>query len=328
MVLKSLTERSAMSEGTVKPFSNASYQGMPIGAVPVDTYSEFSRIVHNWANNDNANLNLIVIGAAGIGKTESALQAVKSVMKPYLYLKGDASRYGVYVQLYNHIDQLVLLDDLDELIRDSGTTGLLKMLLETRPIKTIQRTTANSLKNEMEGEGVPSSFETKSRACLLVNEISQVSKNFGACLDRATIIYFAPNAKEVTRYVKTWFDMAHHKDVFDFVAERLPLAVEPSCRYFYKAVTWKESGIDWKSMIERQMTPNDSRVVVYRELQQDKTYKTDKARIEEWCKRTGYNRGTYFAIKKAVSLKDGTLSQKSQNISRAQKARLAAKKKK
>jgi transposase len=318
-------------EGVLKPFGNAA--SLPDAHVPVKTYDEYRRFVRSWAEGRMGST-LIVIGAAGIGKTESALAALKTAQDKYegrdnnpaedfLYLKGKSTQYGLYSQLFAHKDRLVLLDDLDELLADASVTGLLKMLLETAAVKRIQWTSAKTLK---EDSYLPADFETTSKTLMLVNELKQVSRNFQAVLDRAMIIWFCPSVDEVAKYVASWFDMRADRDVYDYVTERLPLATEPSCRYYFKAAQFKRAGLNWQDVVERMVRPNDERAAIVRELQEDKSLKTERAREAAWTARTGKSRQAYYAVKKALGIKGGKVGKNSRQISEGLKRKHAERK--
>jgi hypothetical protein len=100
----------------------------------VPTYKEYKQLVGKWVSG-RLDDTLVIIGAPGIGKSEQAFAALEGV--EHCYIKGQATRFGVYVSLLQHINQPVVLDDVDVLLQSKEVTGLLKMLLETRTPKTL-----------------------------------------------------------------------------------------------------------------------------------------------------------------------------------------------
>lgn len=298
---------------------------LPLDAIPVHTYREYRALIDKWSTGD-VDQTLLVIGAPGIGKTETALASISKHCKRHLYLKGKATQFGVYSQLFEHIDAPVVLDDLDELLSDSSVTALLKMLLETREEKLIQWTNKNTLRNtEQADDKLPAEFKTRSRSLLLVNELKQVSKNFQAVLDRSTVIWFAPSVDEITKYVATWFDIIKHRDVYDFVSERLPLAASPSCRYYSKAVGLKSAGVDWKSMIARAMAPQDAKVAKLKTVLADKSLTSRKAQYAAWSALVGgASEQAFYGYLRAAGIQTGERSARGKAIAEAMRRKHAA----
>lgn len=311
------------TKAKVQPWS-ANTQ-VPQGAIRVDTYAKYQDLIGKWATGvlDDT---LIAIGGAGLGKSETAAAALADW--PHLYLKGQASKYGVYLKLAEHVDQPVVLDDIDTLLADSDVTGLLKMLLETRNPKVIQWTTGKTLSDTA---NVPTEIRTHSRTMILANELKLVSKNFGAVLDRSTIIWFNPSPAEIHKYVGSWFfkhskDVEADREVYNFCGERIHLTPSPSCRYYYHGRKWKAAGLDWQQMVNDLMKPSDSKATLIKELLADKQYKTDKQRIEAWKEKTGESEQSYYAHKRAVGMASGHVSKRGRAISEAMKRKHAERK--
>jgi hypothetical protein len=65
----------------------------------------------------------------------------------------------MYMALWKHKDELVIVDDVDNLYSDRNAIRLLKCLCQTDPVKQIAWHSGSS---RLEREGVPKAFETTS----------------------------------------------------------------------------------------------------------------------------------------------------------------------
>lgn len=299
------------------PYSKAAEfeANLPPGTIRVTTYAAFRDIVSKWASG-KLDDSVIVIGPAGVGKSEQARAALKGV--EHCYLKGSATKYGVYLSLIAHQNEPVVLDDVDTLLRSAEVTGLLKMLLETTSPKLVQWTTANTVL----GDDVPASFSTTSRTMILANELSQVSKNFSAVLERCTIVYFSPTVEEISAYAKSWFK--GDPDVYAYVTERLPAAPAPSCRYYYHAQKWKNADFDWKALLDTMMTPAEQDATLVKALEIRYTSAAD--RVKAWTKETGKSAQSYWTVKRFLDLRVGKKSKRGEAIAAGMRRAHAAKK--
>ena len=104
---------------------------------------------------------LILVGAGGLAKSRS----VRSVLDgKACWIEGNATPFGMYVKLYRHRDQFVVIDDVDAVYSDRSGVRLLKCLCQTEEEKTAAwYSDARSL----ERQGVPREFTTKSRVVII-----------------------------------------------------------------------------------------------------------------------------------------------------------------
>ena len=107
---------------------------------------------------------LILVGSGGLAKSRS----VRSVLDgKACWIEGNATPFGMYVKLYRHRDQFVVIDDVDALYADRSGVRLLKCLCQTEEAKSVAwHTDARSL----ERLGVPREFTTRSRVVIISND--------------------------------------------------------------------------------------------------------------------------------------------------------------
>ncbi len=128
----------------------------PQGALVVRTYRELDRFVEAFAEG-LLNL-LLIIGRPGVQKS----QAVKAAVgRRACWIDGSATAFGLYGQLYRHRNRPVVIDDVDGLFADRAAVRLLKCLCQTEPRKRLGWYSAATAGGD---QGIPSSFETTSRA--------------------------------------------------------------------------------------------------------------------------------------------------------------------
>ena len=85
----------------------------PTNAIILSSYAELEAFLTAFAE---GHINLVIlIGARGLGKS----RAVRKILgEDICWIEGNASPFGIYVQLYRHRDQLVVIDDVDSLHAD------------------------------------------------------------------------------------------------------------------------------------------------------------------------------------------------------------------
>lgn len=217
------------------------------------TYDELTRALRGFAD---GHLNLLVIhGRPGKCKTEIA----RAILPEAQYVRGgNVSEFKLYCELYEHMDEDFIFDDLDHIYRQRGMIRLLKALCDTRPAKEIRWVTAaGGLKND----GIPTRFETRSRLVLICNDWKSLNQNIDALENRGDVIEFAPSTEALHAHVGGWF---HDPEIYEYIGRHLRLAGERlSARDYVLSVGRRSAGLDWrKSLLDRwQIDPDDGLVL-------------------------------------------------------------------
>jgi hypothetical protein len=256
----------------------------PEQAFSVTTYDELHRFVRAFADG-HLNL-LILIGSAGIAKSQSVRRAVGDGA---CWLEGNATAFGIYTQLYKHRGDLVVIDDVDSLYTDRSAVRLLKCLCQTDPEKNVAWHTAAAGTDE-----IPRQFQTSSRVVIIANDWKTLDQNVAAVQDRGHLVIFEPSAEEVHRQVAEWFD---DQNIYDWFADHLHLLPNPSMRNYVRAAELQASGINWVQHLLAEV-PATTRLVA--ELRANANYATENDRIEAFRERGGGSRATYFNHKKRL----------------------------
>ena len=151
-------DKTKSGSGAVVGFRNGAIEvskskTTPERAIPVRTYAELERYVRAFCCQTFESL--IVMGGPGLAKSQTVRRLAG---KRACWIEGNATAFGMYVALWQHKDELVIVDDVDNLYSDRSAVRLLKCLCQTDPVKQIAWQSGSS---RLEREGVPRSFETQ-----------------------------------------------------------------------------------------------------------------------------------------------------------------------
>jgi hypothetical protein len=183
---------------------------------------------------------VMLVGPPGQGKTETLKNAIGK--RPYLYLRGRVSAPSLYQKLYHHRDQLVVLDDTAEMLKDRQVQELLRDLSETTRSRVISWHTQSP--NPI-GKKIPDSFQTKSPLCVIANEIG-IDGVWPAlksrCMEVQVHFTWPDLIKEVRR--NKWFK---NEEILAYVEKNARCV--PDLRLLTTAESVKRLGIaDWKQL--------------------------------------------------------------------------------
>ena len=248
----------------------------------LDQYDELERFVSAFALG-RINL-LVIVGDAGLQKSRTVRDHVPDGT---CWIQGNASPFGIYLKLYQHIDRLVIIDDVDGLSRNRHGVNLLKCLCQTETEKTVAWLSAT---RQLTAEQVPREFVTTSRVCIIANEWNFRGNNdLSAVEDRGHVIQFSPSAAEVHRRCEEWFD---DEEIYTWIGKRLGRIDSPSMRLYYRAKELKLAGLDWRKLTP--VEPTDTRQLLVAKLQKDNRFATHVGRVQEFINQGGGCRATYF----------------------------------
>jgi hypothetical protein len=242
---------------------------------------------------------VLLLGRHGTGKSETVRRVLSSPVHTgkrdgrLLYVEGHMQPFGLYRQLWEFRDQLVVLDDLDRLYADQDCVRLLKPLCNTvrhKHLSWLTNVTAND-------RSLPSSFTTSSSVILICNEWKSLNPNVRALEDRAIILHFCPDNAAVHRKVQEWFE---DREVYDFLGKLLPLIPEISMRHYCKGAHLRRAGLtDWRRSLLQMVLP-DARKAAVVAVQNDPALTTEEQRVAEFVSITGASRATYFRAKASL----------------------------
>jgi hypothetical protein len=281
-------------------------KNIPADAEVLRTYDELRQFREAFFN---AELYFfLMVGKQGLGKShefEEGCRPYKNRDSEEIsvahYIKGNITPIEAYRAAYEHRNKLLVFDDAERLWAGSNGRFLLRDLTECKPTKMVNWRTANK---SLEQEGIPKSFETSSRVCLIMNRFAFGDIcEYDAIVDRAHFVFFAPTPVEIHKNTALWF---WDQEVYDYIGEHLHIldSDKLSARTYVKAFERKPKG-DWQEFINRRYCKQTAEQWVVA-LENDPKYKSVDERVAEFIRQTKLSRATYFNFKKSLKA-GGTL---------------------
>src|SRR3954464_12436349 len=198
----------------------------------------------------------------------------------------------MYVRLYRHRDQFVVIDDVDALYADRSGVRLLKCLCQTEVEKAVAW---HSDARSLERHGIPREFTTRSRVVIITNDWRTLNKNVAALQDRGHVLLFQPTAAEVHAQAGKWFD---NREIYDWLAANLHRIREPSLRHYVRAKELKAAGMDWTEVLAAEAENRRARLAA--ELLTSATYASTAARVQAFVEQGGGCRATFFNYRRKL----------------------------
>lgn len=226
---------------------------------------------------------LILIGTGGLAKSRSVRAALGGQAG---WIEGNATPFGMYVKLFQHRDQFIVIDDVDGLYAEKSGIRLLKCLCQTEKEKTIAW---HSDARTLERQGVPREFTTKSRVIIVANDWKTLNQNVAALQDRGHVLFFQPSAAEVHRKAGTWFG---DPEIFQWFTANLHRVREPSLRQYVRASELKAAGMDWTAVLADEAENPRARLVA--QLLGNSEFSSTAARVQAFVEQGGGCRATFF----------------------------------
>ncbi|WP_164102226.1 hypothetical protein [Candidatus Laterigemmans baculatus] len=237
---------------------------------------------------------LIVVGDPGRSKSWYFEQQDAESLQ---IIKGNASPFQTYRTLWEHRNKLIVLDDAEVLWANLEGRRLIRQATELKSCKTIYWEKAS---RQLEKDGIPRSFQTKSRFCIICNRfVSSQAEDQAAILDRAHFIYFDPTNAELHKYVGSWYwDQA----IYDFIGHHLGNLQGLSVRSYVRAYHRKQAGIEWKQWVLETFAL-DLHIAVLQDLERREEL-TPTDRVRQFTQRTGLKKSSYYSLRKRLPTAD------------------------
>ncbi len=251
------------------------------GSVTLVTYAALEAYVKAFAAG-HMNL-LILVGPPGLSKSRT----VRSVLRDTAaWIEGNATAFGMYLELFQSRDRFVVIDDVDSLYSDKNGIRLLKCLCQTEDHKLVAW---HSASRTLEKAGVPREFATQSRVIIICNDWRTLNRNVAALQDRGHVLLFRPTAAEVHAKAQGWFQ---DQEILEWFSSNLHRIPNPSLRLYLRAAELRKAGMDWANCLP--VLPENMRKRLVKELMDDASYETVESRAQAFSAQGGGCRATYF----------------------------------
>lgn len=210
---------------------------------------------------------LIVTGQPGLGKTHRVLHTLKaSGLKEdqdYAVAKGRCTAPALYRFLYFHRDSVVVLDDMDSVLKSEDSVNILKAGLDSYGKRTISYITAKTIR-DADGEELPNQFDFKGGIIFISN--LTMAKMDGALKSRSLCIDLSLSAEQIIKYMTEIYKEIDPDTSLDeqgrLEAMQTVIAVwktyndvELNLRSLIKAIRIRAAGFpEWRRMVAEQIT--------------------------------------------------------------------------
>jgi hypothetical protein len=254
----------------------------PRNTTTVCTYASLDQWARAFADG-HFNL-LFILGNPGLQKSQLMRQ---TVAPPALWLQGHVTSFEMYRELYRHKDELVVIDDVDCLCAERESVRLLRDLCDSQVVKTVAW---HSATGKLEEEGIPPSFSTASKVCIIGNAWKTLNPSVAALEDRGHAVLFDPSAEEVHHRTADWFT---DRDIYDFIGASLHLISRPSMRHYTLARELKQAGMAWRDKLLEAWLPS-WRTFLVAQLLADPSFASEEERVMAFAARSGGSKSTYY----------------------------------
>jgi hypothetical protein len=265
------------------------------------TVKELIKITVKGENNA-----LCLISEGGLGKTYTIFKTLTELeLKPnrdFVYISSYVTPLELYHILYNNLDKIIILDDVEQLLDNLTTIGILKSATWNAVGKRIVNyfTTSEKLK-------APSEFEFKGKIIICLNKIPEKNKEIIDSLLSRIITY---NIRfDYQTKIKIFYELAKALNIdfelVDFIKENSNEATENlnfrtliQLNYIYSY--YKKNGGDWKSIIKEFLNEKKDNIL---EIVLDliKSGKPTKEQIKIFKEICGLSERTFYRYKAKLS---------------------------
>jgi hypothetical protein len=233
---------------------------------------------------------LILVGSGGLAKSRSVRAALDG---QGCWIEGNATPFGMYAKLYEHRDEIIVIDDVDGLYADRSGVRLLKCLCQSEERKSLAW---HSDARGLERQGIPREFTTESRVIIIANDWKTLNRNVAALQDRGHLLHFQPSTAEVHAHAARWFDDA---EIYDWFGANLHRVHEPSLRHYVRARELKAAGMGWSGILPAD--DDNPRAKLAAELLASTDFESTEARVKAFIEQGGGCRATFFNYRRKIS---------------------------
>jgi len=262
----------------------------------VRTLEEFEReFVDPWFR--GAYRCLIVVGRPGLSKSYAF---EKRLDNNTIHLKGGRlSALEAYKKLgrlamenQGICRQNVVMDDAETVYEELNGKRFIRQITESPSKRSPSWETATP-----KLDGIPQSYYLTGNVAIICNKfVFGASHEFEAILDRSEFVYVNFTNLEIHKIASQFF---WDNEIFKWIGKRIHLMDDLSVRAYMRAANRKAAGTDWRKMLMQRHMVDDAKSMV-RVLTNDKRFKTEAERVEEFFALTGQGRSTYYDVKKKL----------------------------
>jgi hypothetical protein len=266
----------------------------PEGALTKRTWDELEEYVSAFAQEGEDRMKLlIIVGTGGLGKSFGVRRMLAQRGIDHAHIEVKATGFGLYCDAYRHLDQPIVIDDVDKLLTDRASVPVLKALCQSDQEKRVTWQTAAV---QLDRDDIPHEYVTRSNVCVISNQWREKDRNIQAFQDRGHLIFFEPDAGTVHAKADEWFG---DHEIYEFIGKHLYLIPRPSFRFYIKAQERKANGINWRADLIEEWQGEELRRI--HEIEEDGTLNTVKQKAQRFVENGWGSRATYFRHKRRLA---------------------------
>lgn len=243
-------------------------------------------------------INLLILkGEAGTGKSKTTLDFLKKNNVDFSYFSSYSTPLAFYNLIYENRDKEVLVFDDIEGISDLKIIAMLKSLCWS-PDNNKREVCYFSTAEFLDKKGLPDRFETDARIILIFNNNL---RGFEPVINRGICLDFNFNFKEKMGIFEEMKQKASlDSEVLEWVKLNCNESTENlSLRSLVILSNLKKDGFDFK-LFAKEILKGDDEIKALLDLCQSAISVNDSC--EQWIKRTGKSRRSFFRLKKKLNL--------------------------
>jgi len=183
---------------------------------------------------------LLLVGSPGSGKSRQMKASLTNIQ--HTWIDNSVSAVGLYAAVYEANNAPIVLDDVNNFLKQPEAVPLCKSLTQTEKSKSVSWQKFNK---QLEALRIPKQFSTSSPVCMIANMWDAKNADMEAIQDRALPVAFYPDPEAIHNRV---IELGWCKDseIIAFIAANLDRIPQVSMRDYYNLGLWKDAGMDWK----------------------------------------------------------------------------------
>jgi len=252
----------------------------------------------------------IIEGSGGTGKTWRVINHLHDV--DYAYTDSFTTPQAFYIWLYeNRHKEVLVVDDVAGLSTNDKVLAFLKgALWEINGKRILHYMTTKPMQDEY-GNFVPNAFIIDARMIIITNKLNKKNPHMNAVLTRVNYCRVEIDYEELMNILEQVakkdypnINLQERLEVFNFIKDNTSevnnnLNIRSLIKGFQQKIysTKIKNPTLWKQLVMIGIVQRNPAMVVVYELISDPQFQTEDERIDEFKKRTGRGRATYFRLK-------------------------------
>ena len=273
----------------------------------IPAIDKFHKFLELALNGSEYTKSLFIVGPAGTRKSFHVLTALKEKNLPFVLYNSHSTPLGLYEILYKNANGIVVLDDIDAIVEDKRSVGILKAATFSASGERI--VTWASTARVLSQRGLPERFIFSGRVIILANDFHENRKeSFQAFLSRMYCYNIQLSAEERKLLVRTIF---LKQDVFgmeDCAKQNMIAYMESLLNFsnvnaynlrtaFKAADIWKNAGEEIAKGLIQDLLGTDDKLRAFLKIEEIGKDLTVADRVIVWQKYTGYCSREYYMVK-------------------------------